>query len=1049
MALSKTAVPFILRGGIQQKGDAKSTVPPALLVAENVSFVQPGELRKRNGYAQFSSVIANPPADAGSLTTGNACMAYRDELVACDATSMYSHTDATDRWTYKGPLTSVAVSTQAVVRSNQSASSQDGAVHANGLRCFAWMDQPDATVRYSVIDTNTQQVIVPPTSLYSGGTSIRPKVLVINNLFVLLFIGEDEKLHAGTLPVAEPMTAVVSVALTARDSTANSLATDSWNYDASVIETNSGPQMFIVFPNAAGSTSLWRYTATAPTTNAGKLTLAELSQVVSVFADPFTHGPVVVLWDGVSHVIRFRSYDATLAVRIATGTIETTPHAVFAITGVGVSSTVTALRIFYSINKDASGIDYYTRVAVIVGDYTVTAAGAGAGFYMNAPATGDLDGESPTDLLRSVGLAGKAFAYADTAFVPICFNDVDGGTQPTYFVADEAANIVARMFSGTAGGLAAGDAYGYPMLPESPMVDATTVLLPLLTKGPLLTDDGWTYSAAGVTAAVLDFNDVADSYGRTTLANTLHVSGSRLTSYDSVSPVEHGFNVYPTITADDAFTSGGSIATGTYSYVACYEWPDNFGQIYRSAPSNPFSVFVPGATSGSVLLGVTTLRLTAKQAPRADVSIVFYRTLVGGTRYFRTSSITAPVLNDVTVDSLTFTDTTSDATLLGNALLYTDGGVLDNDPAPPCSSLTVYRNRVVALDDTDRLTLWYSKQRAAPQPGAVAGPVEFSAYQTLAVDPAGGNVTAVQSLDDKLIVFKESRVYYFYGQGPDSTGAQNDFSDAILITTDCGCISARSIATTPSGLMFQSRKGIYLLSRDLRVSYIGADVEDYNDDTVTSAQLIPTTNQVRFTMRSGVALVYDYYLVDQEGQGQWSVWTNIRAVDSCIFEDLFTFITAAGPVRYETPGIYSDVGRPIILKIQTPWMQFANMQGFQRVYKMLVLGTYVSAHSLNIQVAYDFNPTPSQTTVITPDDVLAWGGDTTWGGGPDTVWGGVFPKYQWRIFMDRQKCEAVSMTISDVQTNADAGEGFRLSALTFEVGIKQGAYRLPAAQSSG
>jgi hypothetical protein len=36
-------------------------------------------------------------------------------------------------------------------------------------------------------------------------------------------------------------------------------------------------------------------------------------------------------------------------------------------------------------------------------------------------------------------------------------------------------------------------------------------------------------------------------------------------------------------------------------------------------------------------------------------------------------------------------------------------------------------------------------------------------------------------------VFKASSIFYVTGQGPDATGAQNDFSDAQLVTTDCGC----------------------------------------------------------------------------------------------------------------------------------------------------------------------------------------------------------------------------------------------------------------------
>jgi len=111
------------------------------------------------------------------------------------------------------------------------------------------------------------------------------------------------------------------------------------------------------------------------------------------------------------------------------------------------------------------------------------------------------------------------------------------------------------------------------------------------------------------------------------------------------------------------------------------------------------------------------------------------------------------------------------------------------------------------------------------------------------------------------------------------------------------------------------------------------------------------------------------------------------------------------------------------MSLQTSWLQLASLQGFQRVYKMLVLGDYISPHTLTVRIAYDFGASV-QTDTIT----------------------GAIPE-QFRIFMARQKCQAVQILITDTPSTLD--QGLSLSGLTFEIGVKSGANRLPAAQSFG
>ena len=87
------------------------------------------------------------------------------------------------------------------------------------------------------------------------------------------------------------------------------------------------------------------------------------------------------------------------------------------------------------------------------------------------------------------------------------------------------------------------------------------------------------------------------------------------------------------------------------------------------------------------------------------------------------------------------------------------------------------------------------------------------------------------------------------------------------------------LSLQPQGLMFEfaSEAGnqIWTLGRDLSTQYTGAPVEGLTTNaTVKSAVNVPGTNQVRFTLDTGITLMYDYYYQ------QWGTFVNIPAISS-------------------------------------------------------------------------------------------------------------------------------------------------------------------------
>ncbi len=415
----------------------------------------------------------------------------------------------------------------------------------------------------------------------------------------------------------------------------------------------------------------------------------------------------------------------------------------------------------------------------------------------------------------------------------------------------------------------------------------------------------------------------------------------------------------------------------------------------------------------SASIVVPTIKLSTKN----KISIVLYRTEVNLPVFYRQSSVTSPTYNDTSVDYVTFTDNTADAVLVGNEQLYTTGGEVENIEVPATTVMTTFKSRAVAVPADSQLSWWYSKQVI---PGA---PVEFNDSFVGNVDSRIQRISGVGVMDEKIIFFGPTSKYYVVGDGPAPSGANNDFSQAQHITGSTGCSNQNSILEIPVGLIYQDpTKGIYLLDRSLSEVYIGQEVAQYNLDPITSAQTIPGTTSVRFTLTSGTVLVYDWF---------YNQWGNdpyvAEAISSTLSGTLFTYVQANGLVLQESSGTFSDNGAFYSLAPTTGWMSFGGIEGFQRVYELLLLGNYKSPHTLNVTIYTDYNDTtPTQTVTIpvTSDPV----------------------QYQYRIRLTQQKCTAIKISISD-SSQTGTGESYSLSSMAFRVGVKQGLNKLPAAQS--
>lgn len=999
MALDKQVIPLPFSQGVDTKTDPKQVVIGKLLTLENGVFTSRLRIKKRFGLKALG--LGNTVY--GGLTSGRGMTAFRDELVifgqANLTESLFSYVEADDAFANRGAMYSVNVTQSQVVRSTANQTQQDSALHPTGLQAFVWKDSGGGC-RYSIVDRATKQTVIANQLVAS--TATLPKVFPLGNYLVITYVDSgNHNLYAFPISTSNPTTIPV------RELIASTVNVATPQYDGTILSM----RLFIAFYDNTNHVSVV-YLNTARTV-IGPVTGSTntATNCITIFPDTLTipQASVVVAFASNTQVRTF-SLNYDLSANISDTLIDTV-GSTFNISGVALPLTY---KYYYTIPGGSSSTGQIREVT-----------------YTRATTTFAAE----VQFLTGFAVAGKTFVEDNKAQVVISFTTP---LQPIYFIVDETGVVVAKILSGEGGGV--GSTSVLPETNSTPegghqiaflQKDLLTTVVPQ-ANAALVTAFNPVYTQTGVTSVEVLYFDSQTTFLHAEQSQNLHMSGGYLTLYDGVAPVEHGFHIYPEGLIATNSVGGGSLLAGTYQWVWVYEWTDGQGNIHRSAPSIPVSG-VALAGDHFTIQG-PNLRLTAK----TNVSIVQYRTEANGATFYRESSITSPVISVATSSALVSqTSTVADSAIVNGQQLYTTGNVLENIAPPAIGSLTTFKSRVVGLPTVTPNQLWYSKQAI---PGS---PVEFSDILTLNVDPRGGDTTAVSNLDDKLIVFKSASIFYVSGDGPDSTGAQNDFSNAQLVTTDCGCITPRSVVTTPLGLMFQSQKGIYLLDRGLNVSYLGADVEAFNSNQVVSAVLITKTNQVRFGLDSSSTLVYDYLAQ------QWAVFTNHSQVDATSFQNEYSFLRSDAGVRQEDPTGFTDVGEPIKLRATTAWLNFAGLQGYQRAYRALILGEYVSPHILRVRTAYDYNPSYVQDDQINAATLGAsvWGADSVWGG--SALWGGDGAAYEYTIFFERQKCTAIQLTIEDVQSSVNAGEGLSLSCLTMMIGAKRGTNRQPATRKFG
>lgn len=983
--LNKTLIPLSFGQGLDTKRDKKQQVFGKLRAAENVVFETLESARKRNGYDNVLLQTVN----GTDIESAEFLAKFKNELLLFDESKLYGYSEALQALQERGPVYSVfPTSFPAVQNSYDNADVQTLVV--DNLKIFAYTVVGTNEVRYTVQDVLTQTKLV--TDVVVASSARAPRLANIGSK-VYIFFGTNTNLRFRTFLTTQPT--VLNAAIT--------VATD---YDNSTsplpgVDAVAGPNGIVVGyrTTTAGQRISLRLIDEADSQQ-GQIVISgeDCDKGLDLFIDSNNYLVVSFL---TTNLGKYAVYGSNLAGTVLAPTAISGNIGVPEVSITGVEQSAGVYRFFISYLANSPGDrPVRNRVSTVV-----------------ATTTGSIT-TALTTVKQSVIAASKPFKINNTVYLLASYNSI---IQPTYFLLDSAGVVVAKI----APGLANSDVPA-PLLSRVPLLSNSKALVGSTYRSRITAQNGQFASLDGILSTEIDFA-ATQKYSNATLGSNLLVAGGVVQAYDGQTIAESGFNLFPEKPRSPSL-SAGSIPAGNYGYIAVYRWTDAQGQEHRSSPSESLDVIIPAGPDQQVDIFVNALYLTNK----ANVIIELYRTENAGTVYYLTSSVTrneaAQALGYIGIN-----DNKTDLELISGQILYTTGGVLENI-APPAAKIVATHtasNRVFLAGLENPNELQYSKITAANSA------VEFNDALRIPVDPVGGPITALASMDEKLVIFEQDAIFFLSGTGPTNTGLQDTFTTPERISIDIGCIEPRSVVLVPQGLMFKSRKGIYLLSRALSLDYVGAPVEAFNGLTVSSAKVIGELNQVRFTTLDGDCLVYNYVY------GFWGTFTNHRALSAEVLNNDYYYIRANNELFKENRTSFSDNGVPIKMRLEIGWISFNILQGFSRIYKMLLLGDWKSEHNLLVKVGYDFNEAWTQQVQIIPGDGdftgTTYGEDSPYGEPITKVYGGSNTPYQPRVNFKQQKCQSIKLLIEDQQSVP--GEGFNLSQITFEVGGKAGLFK--------
>lgn len=1065
MPLKRVPISVPLTAGLNQKADLRSLAVNGAASMTNCVMQKTGAVRKRYGHTALSKAIASGGAIAAAVAGGS----YKAAPWLTDGESFYSWSDIEATWSKQDSISDcVALDRIGVGSFTQAIADMDHA-YGNGLLVVAYTCDANglgyAVPYFTVIDP-AQKAIVVPTSLVDFTITSQinaPKLVVCGTTAVLTYVVQSStSIVARTLDLTN-VAAGWSAAITlATDGEGNcsfgvydvaAVAGDPTRF-AIAYEVSSGGN-HVAIKTASVSPLIVLATALNETTHTALISIAVVATsgeyLWAVYAAPDSIP--------VNAIRTWAVLDGTISTFVA-------PFTLGSFAGGDTPGRVAAARV------DATHITgYWSPFLSVSATNGLNLSTAYVKSRMGSTAGATV---GQTQITGGCVLSSKVAVTNAAAYVGVQTPSTFQGTA--FLCRDDGWGIGGSLARPPLRAVATLDPrlakYTTALFPTGNLAQVAPNLVNLATVGPsvwgLLVFESTSPTHTAIYEHCLDLT-ANRRYSAAEMYELEAIAAGVPSVYDGQTISELEYLAYPEIASTAYATTGGSMQTsGTYLYSAVYEWYDARGQRHQSATAPTVAVTASGSgNTGSCVVTLPGLALTQRHplpsGPTGKTSayVVLYRSLVNGTTLYRVSTDPPPAVQQVSAGlAIPITDMAADLDISGNELLYTTGGDLDVYCPPSARICVQHRNRWWLAGCPDPTALWPSKELTTGEAPGFNEAFNFTCT---------GAIRALASMDDKLVVFVQRGATYgiecITGEGPTDAGTQSDWTPPQAVPSDCGATDQRSVCVGPFGTLFRSpvggptgAGGIFLLSRDLQVSYLSGPVEDLlaANPVVTSAVMHPNAGRVYFTcvpsdvgFTSGVRLVWDYL----QG-GVWSVDTigdpdtsEASAGARCSFVATagavgmaYHWVTSTGRVYREThggaaAGAFLDAGVWISMTYATAWLK-PEEGGFSRFWRVLFEADCLETAS-----------PPNFTVTLTFDGAPAsyYSEPSTWAGNTLAAFDR-FPQVDLEITPGNQKSKSIQVTYQDTSGGPN-GAGLSLGGLVLEIGLKDGTYRnIPSGQ---
>lgn len=1026
MSLQKQLVHLNLTGGLQKKDDQFLVIPSKLAVADNVQFDDASTIVRRGGQSKLTLPSGYLTAIRTFTRAGVANIEFEDgSTIRANGLST-----ASDYANWRGSALSyepstfprVGVQTRRIAQFPIDGSEFDVAYGTTNY-CLAWSDYDAALGR------------VVQVSIRSITTDIEVQRNVISGAASSEYVTQPRVIYDST-------NLRFSV-FTYHEDTAFVTASMKGSYVAEAGGSFTGPTSLITMTYAGGGLSA--------------LTDAAIYQgqgYCLVSRDADATGAVRMRLVNLSHGSIVATTNATPATALASLTAHATysggvltGHAIYGAganlrgyrlpSNTGIMSAETTIRTLTGVIGRVVVTDVGSALHITIDQTSATSNTYATTYLINATTSHAFT--SQTAISTNCFVDGRSFSMRSRNFVPVVFTS--NSNQSTHFVLDitEAAenlgvattaspSFVSRIDYGEVAASGYGTSLGARVRgSHASMVTYAKYETDLRLAG--------TTNATRIVLAAAKFSPT-EQLGEAEVNGLTFLAGAMPRVCDGAQIVEEGFHWGPEVqgAALTPITTGTGIysfpSVGSYVVAFTEGWMDAQGNWHESAIGRELTLTT---TVGNLDINPTFIR---PPSVKNDRQLIMYRTKVLGTD----TSLYLGHSGDLSSGTVT---EISDTDLGSGEQLYTAGNVLPNTPAPACRHVSVFQKRLVLSGCGDGSRVYWSKQ-TTPGYG-----VEFSSgdpTHQMQVPSDKGRVVATEEMDDRLVIVCENGVGIIGGQGPDATGTAGQYSDFSSIITETGCSwdSPKSVIRGPEGVWFRSPFGIRLISRSGSLGraqdgkQAGAEV-----DSLVSGNVVAVAGdakqQLRFYQSSGTVLVWDY---------QWQQWTRFTGtanVDACYADDRFyhlsNYNTTTPLLRYTDETAFFDVSdagtatSDFTGYVETAWLSFAGIQGFQRIYRLMILGRMVDnsveRQNVDLYLGFDFDITSP------PDDETA----------SLTLTPAANGFVQIQHHLARQKCEALKIGLSFRPKGLSDDTGrLRITDLTLQVGVKPGYYKLPSSQ---